>query len=430
MGTLVGKEILVAVLAEASEVFKFSAKKTKILASLAWDPGVAFRFFAAKATELPQVNYQVDHAALAKAKERLVQLKPKLEGEHPVLYWLRRTHASYTNGVRLLGELEKKTFHEVSTILYGNPKSVPYEGGKTNLELASALLSRLETVSLSDISTLHMNASSLEFAAQLQDRLAARRPTIPVRVEITEDIVAKVVAGMNRVRIRKDARFGPMDLDALWNHEIESHCLTAHNGAHHTHCDFLSSGGPRTTMTQEGIAVFHEIYGHTLSQHRFWSLCHRIQAIDKVEAGADFMELYRWYRDRSETDSEAFYATQRVFRGAPLTGGSPFTKDVVYLGGLLGIYNFLRIAVKTQNRLLIESLVCGRIALEDVTTIAWMRSHGLVNPPRFVPRWLENWEALLSFFSFSAYLNHIDLAAFQNYFDSHDIFQSWDYSLY
>ncbi|MBI1859693.1 MAG: DUF1704 domain-containing protein [Deltaproteobacteria bacterium] len=430
MANTVSKSKLVSTIAEASDVFKFCAKKTKILASLSWDPKVAAEFLAAKGTVIPKPTYNVDRTSGEKAMEQLKALEPKLKGDDPALIWLRRTHQSYCNGVRLLGELENKTFHEVSSALYGNPKSIPYEGGKSNLALASALLSRLETVSINDITEKQASISSEEFAEKLALKLKARTPEIPVRVEITDDIVAKVVAGMNRVRIRRDARFAVMDLDALWNHEIESHCLTAHNGAHHNGCDFLTSGGPRTTMTQEGLAVFHEIYGHTMSQHRFWSLCHRIQAIDKVEAGADFIELYRWYRDRCESDSEAFYATQRVFRGAPLTGGAPFTKDVVYLGGLLGIYNFLRIAVKTQNHLLIESLVCGRIALEDVTTIAWLRSHGILNPPKFVPKWLENWEALLSFFSFSAYLNHIDLSAFQNYFDSQNIFQSWDYSLY
>jgi len=182
-------------------------------------------------------------------------------------------------------------------------------------------------------------------------------------------------------------------------------------------------------LTQEGLAVFYEVYGHTISQRRFVSLCNRVEAVKLVESGADFIQLYRWFQERSNGSVEAFYNAQRVFRGAPLTGGAPFTKDVVYLTGLIGVYNFLRIAVKNQNRILVESLVCGRMALEDVATVAWLREHGILNPPHYVPDWLRNWEALLSFFSLSAVLGTTDLIGFQGYFDEYCTLEKWDLSL-
>ena len=113
----------------------------------------------------------------------------------------------------------------------------------------------------------------------------------------------------------------------------------------------------------------------------------------------------------------AFLRTQRVFRGASVRGGYPFTKDVVYLAGLLGVYNFLRISVKNQNRMLVETLVCGRVALEDVPTLTWMRMRGLLSGPKYTPWWLDNWESLLSYFSFSSFLSQFDLSSFQAYFD-------------
>jgi uncharacterized protein (TIGR02421 family) len=267
------------------------------------------------------------------------------------------------------------------------------------------------------------------FAGELEKMLERRTPFMPVRVELTDQIVSKIAAGMSRVRIRKDARFSRMDLQALWNHEIESHCLTAHNGSKQQACAFLQAGGPRSTMTQEGLAVFYEVFGHTMTQQRFINLCNRIEAVHLVEKGANFIELYRWYKDRSDSAMEAFYNAQRIFRGAKLAGGAPFTKDVVYLSGLMGIFNYLRIAVKNQNRLIVESLVCGRVAIEDLGTIAWLRSHGLVAPPEFIPDWLKNWESLLSFFSFSAFVNTVDITTYQNYFHNHHSLQEWDFSL-
>src|SRR5262249_28245916 len=145
-----------------------------------------------------------------------------------------------------------------------------------------------------------------------------RIPSMSVQVELSDGISAKVVAGMNRVRVRRDARFSDVEVAALWNHEIESHCLTAHNGNLQENCEFLCSGGPRTTMTQEGLAVFFEMYGHSMSQRRFLAICDRVHAVELVEKGANFIELFRWYRDRSDTDMEAFFATSRIFRGTQL----------------------------------------------------------------------------------------------------------------
>ncbi len=423
------KTQLVNLLKEASEVFKFCSKKTKILSALAWKPEVAQEFFAKKEGAVPKPTYTVDKKAIGECVEVLKALGPKLSGDHPVRHWLVRTQESFIDGCELLLSLETDRFYELSTKLYGNSQTRFFNGQTSNLDLANAISTRMSVCNLNDIGESMVRRTTEEFALSLEEKLKSRVPPIPVRVEITDQIVAKVVAGMNRVRVRKDARFADLELTALWNHEIESHCLTAHNGGLQENCDFLSAGGPRTTMTQEGLAVFFEVYGHTMSQPRFLSLCHRMEASHIVEQGGDFMQLYRWYKERADSPLEAFYATQRVFRGAKLSGGGPFTKDTVYLAGLLGVYNFLRFAAKNQNRLLVESLLCGRMALEDVGTIAWLRVHGMVQPPKFIPEWLSNWEALLSFFSLSALLGTMDLSGFQSYFDDYYTLESWDISL-
>ena len=420
------KSQLLLVLKEAGEVFKLCARKMKILSALAWKPDVAQEFFRQKEASLPNPSYAVDKKALKDCLEALRGLAPKLVGDHPVLQWLTRMQESFVCGALLLLELEKDSFFEISSQLYGNTQTKLFNGMSSNLELSRAISARLSSSTYNDLGESMIQQSAEEFAARLEQRIRARTPLLPVKVELTDQIVAKVIAGMNRVRIRRDARFSDLELDALWNHEIESHCLTAHNGSLQDYCDFLHAGGPRTTMTQEGLAVFYEVYGHTMSQRRFITLCNRIEAVHMVEEGADFLQVYRWYRERSDTGMEAFYNTQRIFRGGRIGGSAPFTKDTVYLAGLFGVYNFLRIAVKNQNRMLVESLVCGRMALEDAAVIAWLRAHGLVNPPRYVPDWLKNWEALLSFFSLSAVLGNVDLTSFQGYFDEYYRLENWD----
>lgn len=423
------KQHLLVLLKDAGEVFKLCSRRTKILSTLAWGPEVMAEFFRKKEAVSPRPVYSVDKKSLAEAKEMLERLELRLRGEHPILQWLARVRASFLMGVSLLQELEKPAFYELSSQIYGNPGSRLFKSTSSNLDLARGIAGRMAVPNVNDINESLVQKSAEEFASDLEKKLKERTPILPVRVDVTDQIVAKVVAGMNRVRVRKDARFGELELRALWHHEIESHCLTAHNGALHPQCDFLVAGGPRSTMTQEGLAVFYEVYGHTMSQRRFLSLCNRIEGVRLVEDGADFIELYRWYKPRSDNSQEAFYNAQRVFRGASLKGSAPFTKDVVYLAGLLGVYNFLRIAVKHQNRLLVESLVCGRMALEDVASIAWLRVHGIVNPPYYIPDWLRNWEALLSFFSLSAVFGISDIASFQDYFDEYNRLENWDLSL-
>lgn len=425
------KTKILQILKEAGDTFKVCSRRAKILSTLTWGPELATEFFRKKEAVIPKPVYSIDKKALLEASEALEKLKPKTQGDHPVLHWLERMRDSFAKGIILLLEVEKPPFYEISSQLYGNSGSKLFNGPTSNLELARKLSDRMAMPmpNQDDISESTPAKSAEEFASLLEKRLKERLPSFAVRTEVTDQIVAKVVAGMNRVRIRKDARFSGLELDALWNHEIESHSLTALNGCQHPQCDFLVAGGPRSTMTQEGLAVFYEVYGHTMSQRRFLSLCNRIEAVNLVENGADFIELYRWNKARGDTGFDAFYNTQRVFRGAALTGGSPFTKDVVYLAGLIGVYNFLRIAVKAQNRMLVESLVCGRMALEDVATIAWLRAHGIINPPAYVPDWLKNWEALLSFFSLSAVLGITDISSFQGYFDEYYTLESWDLSV-
>ena len=75
-----------------------------------------------------------------------------------------------------------------------------------------------------------------------------------------------------------------------------------------------------------------------------------------------------------------------------------------------------------------ESLVCGRMALEDVSTIAWLRTHGIIDPPQYIPAWLKNWEGLLSFFSLTAVFDGLDLSNVQNYIDE-QMLHDWDVAI-
>ena len=81
---------------------------------------------------------------------------------------------------------------------------------------------------------------------------------------------------------------------------------------------------------------------------RLRRLADRTIAIEMAIDGASFLDVYRFFVASSDDPAQSFENTRRVFRGGVLTGGAPFTKDGVYIEGLLRVHNFLRACLGQQ----------------------------------------------------------------------------------
>ncbi len=165
-------------------------------------------------------------------------------------------------------------------------------------------------------------------------------------VLLVDELSANAVASTSRIKIRRDAKFTAKDSAQLLNHEAFIHVATGLNGRAQTDIPILAIGHPGTTRTQEGLAVYSEYVSGTLGMDRLRRLADRILAVQMVIDGADFIELYRWFLERSPDPEQAFESTRRIFRGAPMTGGAPFTKDCAYLSGYLSVATFIRAAFR------------------------------------------------------------------------------------
>ena len=154
----------------------------------------------------------------------------------------------------------------------------------------------------------------------MKARIARRRPPMEIAVILDERTTAKVVAGMSRVRIRPGATFASSEAEGLWHHEIETHALTAHNGACQVNAPFLRSGGPRTTRTQEGLAVFSELYNRTLSVQRLERLAVRVKLVDMAEQGASFLDLHRYLVGLGATAARRLFRRSAHLPGRPVRG--------------------------------------------------------------------------------------------------------------
>jgi hypothetical protein len=143
-----------------------------------------------------------------------------------------------------------------------------------------------------------------------------------------------------------------------------------------------------------------------------------VNMVGMAEDGASFLDVYRHLIDLGVEPRDAYLDTVRIFRGGVVEGGAPFTKDAAYLSGLAEIYNFLRVTLAEGARHVAEVMVSGRLALEDIALLLDLRREGLLEPPRHVPRWLEQWDSLLPYFAFTSFLNEIDLPPLARRFSS------------
>ena len=187
------------------------------------------------------------------------------------------------------------------------------------------------------------------------------------------------------------------------------HSLSALNGREQPHFKSLARTSPRVTATQEGLATFAELITGAIDIERMKRISLRIVAIDMAMRGADFVEVFRFFLDAGQTEPDSFASAQRVFRGAPVTGGAAFTKDTVYLHGLLGVHTFFRWCLRHQRLRLTRMLFAGKLTLQDVIALEPMFDAGVIAPPLYVPPWIQRANGLAGMLAFSLFANRIRL---------------------
>lgn len=191
------------------------------------------------------------------------------------------------------------------------------------------------------------------------------------------------------------------------------HSLTAINGREQPHLKSLGRNSPRITATQEGLAVFAELVTGSMDIARLNRISLRIQAIEMALKGADFIQVFRFFLEQGQAEGEAFASAMRVFRGAPLSGGSAFTKDAVYLHGLLSVHTFFRYVFRTGRLALAQQLFAGKMTLHDVFTLSPLFDSGYLVAPLYLPPWAQRVHALAGYLSFSLFANRIRLDAIE-----------------
>jgi hypothetical protein len=187
------------------------------------------------------------------------------------------------------------------------------------------------------------------------------------------------MVGGRRLYLRRGVRFARERVAALVAHEIETHVLTAENGAHQPF-EIFRRGFAHYLDTQEGLAIFNQ--NGVLSPHhekRYGpakSVLGVAFALDhSFAATRRYLEELGYDRERSLTKT---IQLKRGLRNTAEPG--VFTKALVYFRGLRAIETFVAGGGDLSR------LYIGKIAIEDLELAEKVPG---VKPPVLLPEFLR-----------------------------------------
>jgi len=402
----------VTLLREISTEILEAQKPLRVIRALDWSDEVEQAFFATGATALPKPSYHVP-TGVAEALAAFHRLALRLTGENEIERFLRRTCVSMSTAARMLLSIGSRDFYHHSVELYGRPGNLSSDSRTTNLDLArhfeEVIAGFSPLPSVKDQATLDAEQA----AEYLRERFSAFFTGHALKVKVVDHLAASASTTPAEIRIKRHARFSPRDLRQMEFHEGQVHMATTINGRAQPVVPFIGAPSPRTTRTQEGLAVLTEFITASTSLARVRRLCDRTLAIHAAEEGASFLDLYRFFLGRGNDEHTSFDCARRVVRGGLVEGGAPFTKDGCYLDGFLRVTNFLRIALTKGQSQLVRLLFVGKLAVDDVALFDRLAREGMLAEPIYLPAWAKDLSYLTAFMSYTAFLGRSDLATEQ-----------------
>ena len=381
----------------------------RLLALTSWPAAVQAPFLASVARgqpKLPEVEYpQLEFTA---ERQALAAIMRECDGDHPLGRYVQQSAQSWDTAAQLLESLGTAQVDACSVQLFGSPEQPLPGNGPSTREAARHFIqiaAELDHELLAPEEQVPVSATALQL--QLQQDLDAFFESRIIQVQLDPALVSKAAAGATRIRLRTSARFSAYDRAQLFHHEALVHSLTALNGRAQHVLPSLALSSPRVTATQEGLATFAEQITGSIDIERLKRISLRTEAIALAREGADFIEVFRFFGSAGQTPEESFASAQRVFRGVPPTGGMAFTKDTVYLRGLVSVHTFFRHMLARDRLQVCRWLFAGKMTLTDAITFAPLFEAGILQPPRWLPHWVSRANGLAGMLAFSLFANRI-----------------------
>lgn len=387
------------------------ARGLRLLHFASWPAGMQEQFLGAWRRGNPALPaHAYPKHDFSEARRELGAIAAAADAQHPLGRYIGDSARSWDITAQLLESLGTAAVTTHSIALYGEPDAPLPGNGPSTCEAARhfiAIASELDPALLAPEEQVDISATALQL--QLQRDLDEFFNGRVINVELDPQLIAKAAAGATRIRLRGGAAYSDYDRHQLLQHEAFVHSLTALNGRGQPVLGSMGLSSPRVTATQEGLAVLAEQITGSIDIERMKRVSLRIEAVAMALDGADFLQVFDYFIAAGQSPEESFSSAQRVFRGVPTSGGHAFTKDTVYLRGLIGVHTFFRWALRQGKLRLCRQLFAGKMTLGDAVRFEPLHANGVIAPPRWLPHWARRANGLAGALAFSLFANRIRL---------------------
>ncbi len=398
----------------------------RILDAIKWPTEVEQRFYQNSCKILPEINREYYEAIKlgfdpdklrAELKELRSAIRQKLGANDGLGSILTSTVEQYLQVIDLLTHRGRKEFGTFSGALYGSA-SDHLHGDRNSLRTLGEKLCAIFSLPGANHLTrpYAKDIPSEKAVGILHEKLRPYFFQDELKVMLSDGIVSDAAAGGDYIKLRQNVNFSHFDLQVLEVHEGWVHVGTTLNGRSQKWATWLSVGSPRITACQEGLAVLMETLTFSSYPQRALKISDRVIAVDMAEQGADFLEVFRFFRNRGHSESYCYQITQRVFRGGMVEGGAFFTKDISYLKGFVENVNFLRSAIRAGVPEIIPMLFVGKVTLDDIPVLYEHYLQGHIDAPKYIPPMFRDLNGLYVWFGFASGISIVNMERVQEHF--------------
>lgn len=269
-------------------------------------------------------------------------------------------------------------FYEHCTKLYGTS----HRSTQNNSFLY--FLEQIPEFCVMDLSKSSPKLQGDEAMNYLRNRLMETFSDSDVEVRPSTSLLSDSSAGRRVLKLNPYKSYTTQHLDIFLVHEGWVHLGTSLNGASQDEHPWLSIWAPRTTFLQEGLAVLTELITGCMTHERWSKVILRHLATSMAERGSNIQDVYAYLRHHGMEELDAFKLALRVFRGVPLEGGMAFTKELLYLHGLVELLYHLHF-----YQMNLRSLWVGKLSFHEhlILKSHWDEMHPSL---RYFPMMLED----------------------------------------
>lgn len=404
---------------ELSDRIVKAQQPIRVLDAIKWNAQTKAEFFKNNFKKLPDVdqsyyqNNPLGYDPESKLDEFYTiehDVKRKLGKYGPASDMMQHRCREYRDVIHMLNARGTDKFTEIAQDLYGSSDDAFYPGAPTVKDLSKLVSDVLFNIGSQTLDKKDEKIYTAEEGVEiLKERLLPYfGKDCKLQIKVSDNIISDASAGADTIKLRKDVMFSERLLRLYEVHEGWVHLGTTFNGLLQPVCTFLSKGLPSSTVTQEGLGMLTEIYSFSSYPERVQRLTDRIIGISMAEEGADFIEVFNFFRARGESEDASYQNAVRVFRGsAPALG--PFTKDLGYSKGFVLVYNYIRLCIQRGNLKYVPMIFVGKTSLQDIHLLMELLDEGIVTQPKYVPNVFSDLAAVCAWSSYSIFLNRVNV---------------------